>query len=55
MNVIKNLSNYFLDNGTPKANSDEFTLQYYEIWISEGVMSPMRGNFKKLQKSMFLN
>ena len=48
MNVIMNLYNYFLGNDTPKANSDELTLQYYEMWISEGEMAAIRGNFKKI-------
>jgi hypothetical protein len=32
----------------PKATSDELTLEYYEIWISEGIRSAFHGDFRKI-------
>jgi hypothetical protein len=32
----------------PKANSNELTLQYYDIWICEGMMAALHGDFEKI-------
>ena len=48
MDIIKYLSKRILGDDTPTANSDELTLQYYEMWISEGVWTAIRGNFEKI-------
>lgn len=47
MNVITYLSN-LVSPIRPKATNDELTLEYYEIYISEGVRSAFRGDFRKI-------
>lgn len=47
MNVITYFSK-LIANDSPKATSDELTLEYYEIWISEGIHSAIHGNFSKI-------
>ena len=48
MDIIKYLSKRITGEESPKATSDELTLQYYEMWISEGVFTAIRGNFQKI-------
>ncbi len=48
MNVITYLSKRFLGEDRPKANSDELTLEYYEMWITEGFMAAIHGDFHKI-------
>ncbi len=31
-----------------KVVSDELTLQYYELWVSEGIMAAIHGDFQKI-------
>ena len=47
MNVITYLSN-LVSPSRPKANEDEFTLEYYEIWITEGVRAAIHNDFRKI-------
>jgi hypothetical protein len=47
MNVITYLSN-LVSPLRPKATEDELTLEYYEIYISEGVRSAFHGDFRKI-------
>ena len=47
MNVITYFSKMISDD-KPKATSDELTLEYYELYISEGIHSAMRGQFSKI-------
>jgi hypothetical protein len=47
MNVITYFSK-MISPDKPKATSDELTLEYYEIWISEGIRSAIHGNFSKI-------
>ena len=42
MNVIAYQSNQIIVDNTLKAEFDELILQYYEIWISEGVFAVIR-------------
>jgi hypothetical protein len=48
MNVITYLSKRFRGEDSPKANSDELTLEYYEMWVSEGIMAAFRHEFNKI-------
>jgi len=48
MNVITYLSKRILGEDIQKATSDEFTLQYYEMWISEGIMAAIHNSFQKI-------
>jgi hypothetical protein len=48
MDIIKYISKRLSSEESPKANSDELTLQYYEMWITEGIMAAIHGNFKKI-------
>jgi hypothetical protein len=47
MNVITYFSK-MISPDKPKATSDELTLEYYEIWISEGIRSAFHGDFRKI-------
>lgn len=47
MNVITYLSN-LISPSRPTASEDELTLQYYEMWISEGIHAAIHGNFSKI-------
>lgn len=47
MNVITYLSN-LVSPLRPKATEDELTLEYYEIYITEGIHAAIHGNFKKI-------
>ena len=47
MNVITYFSK-MISPDKPKATSDELTLEYYEIWISEGIRSAIHGDFRKI-------
>ena len=47
MNVITYLSN-LISPSRPRASEDELTLEYYEIWISEGAFSAIHRDFKKI-------
>jgi hypothetical protein len=47
MNVITYLSN-LVSPSRPKASEDELTLEYYEIWITEGFRSAIHGDFRKI-------
>lgn len=48
MNVITYLSKRILGEDIQKANSDELTLQYYEMWISEGIMAAVHNSFQMI-------
>lgn len=48
MNVISYLSKQLSVKVVPKENSDELTLQYWELWVSEGIRDAMRGNSSKI-------
>jgi hypothetical protein len=48
MNVITYLSKRIMGEDIQKATSDEFTLQYYEMWISEGMMAAIHNSFQKI-------
>ena len=48
MNVITYLSKRILGEGTAKATKDELTLQFWELWITEGVEAAVRGRFHKI-------
>jgi hypothetical protein len=47
MNVITYFSK-LISADRPKASQDELTLEYYEIWISEGIRSAIHGDFSKI-------
>lgn len=47
MNVITYFSK-IISSDRPKATPDELTLEYYEIYISEGIHAAMRGQFSKI-------
>jgi hypothetical protein len=47
MNVITYLSN-LVSPSRPKATEDELTLEYYEIYITEGIRAAIHGDFKKI-------
>jgi hypothetical protein len=47
MNVIMYLSNLVYPS-RPRASEDELTLEYYEIYISEGIRSAIHGDFRKI-------
>ena len=47
MNVITYLSK-LVSTDRLKATSDELTLEYYEIYISEGIHAAIRGQFSKI-------
>lgn len=47
MNVITYLSN-LVSPSRPRASEDELTLEYYEIYISEGIHAAMHGQFNKI-------
>lgn len=47
MNVITYLSKQILGE-KPKATQDELTLEYYEIYITEGIRSAIHGDFRKI-------
>jgi hypothetical protein len=47
MNVITYLSN-LVSPSRPKASEDELTLEYYEIYISEGIRAVIHGDFRKI-------
>ena len=47
MNVITYLSN-LVSPSRPRASEDELTLEYYEMWISEGMHAAIHGNFNKI-------
>ncbi len=48
MNVITYLSKRILGEDIQKANQDELTLQYWEIYITEGMMAAIHGDFHKI-------
>ena len=48
MNVITYLSKRIMGEDIQKATSDEFTLQYYEMWITEGMMAAIHNSFQKI-------
>jgi hypothetical protein len=49
MNVITYLSKRLSgQEPAPKASEDELTLEYYEMWISEGMRSAIHGDFRKI-------
>ncbi len=48
MNVISYLSKRLLGEEVPKANSDELTLQYWEIYITEGIRAAIHKDFHKI-------
>ena len=48
MNVISYLSKRILGEEAPKANQDELTLEYYEMWISEGIMAAIHNSFQMI-------
>ncbi len=48
MNVITRLSKRFLGEDVPKANQDELTLQYWEIYICEGISAAIHNSFQKI-------
>ena len=47
MNVITYLSN-LVSPIRPKAAEDELTLEYYEIYITEGIHAAIHGDFRKI-------
>jgi len=47
MNVITYLSN-LVSPSRPKASEDELTLEYYEMWISEGIMAAIHNSFQMI-------
>lgn len=47
MDIIRYVSKQTMSY-VQKANSDELTLQYYEIWICEGMMAALHGDFQKI-------
>jgi hypothetical protein len=48
MNVISYLSKRILGEEAPKANENELTLEYYEIYITEGIHAAIHGDFRKI-------
>ena len=48
MNVITYLSKRLSGEVSPKANQDELTLEYWDIWITEGMMAAIHGDFHKI-------
>ena len=48
MNVITYLSKRIMGEDIQRATSDEFTLQYYEMWITEGMMAAIHNSFQKI-------
>jgi hypothetical protein len=48
MNVISYLSKRILGEETPKANENELTLEYYAIYITEGIHAAIHGDFRKI-------
>jgi hypothetical protein len=48
MNAIKYFFKRKMGDDIPKANSNELTLQYYEIWLCEGMMAALHGDFEKI-------
>jgi hypothetical protein len=48
MDIIKYISKRLSGEESPKANSDELTLQYYEMWISEGIIAAIHNSFQKI-------
>ncbi len=48
MNVISYLSKRLLGEESPKANSDELTLEYWEIYITEGIRAAIHRDFQKI-------
>lgn len=47
MNVITYFSK-LIASDIAKANENELTLQYYEIWISEGIRAAIHRDFRKI-------
>lgn len=47
MNVIRYLSN-LVSPSQLRASEDELTLEYYEMWISEGMRSAIHGDFRRI-------
>ena len=47
MNVITYLSN-LVSPIRPRASENELTLEYYEIYITEGIHAAIHGDFKKI-------
>lgn len=48
MNVVADLLSKVVLADNPKATHNELTLEYYEIYISEGIHAAMRGEFSKI-------
>ena len=48
MNVITYLSKRLLGEEAPKANENELTLQYWEIYITEGIRAAIHKDFTKI-------
>ncbi len=48
MNVIKYFFKQKMGDDIPKAKSNELTLQYYDVWICEGFMAAIHGDFEKI-------
>jgi hypothetical protein len=48
MNVITYLSKRLLGEEAPKANENELTLQYWEIYITEGIRAAIYKDFHKI-------
>lgn len=47
MNVITYFSK-LISPDMPKANENELTLEYYELWISDGIYSALHRDFRKI-------
>jgi hypothetical protein len=48
MDIIRYVSKQIIREDIPKANSDELTLQYWEIYITEGMSAAIHGDFHKI-------
>jgi hypothetical protein len=48
MNVITYLSKRILGEEAPQANENELTLQYWEIYITEGIRAAIHKDFRKI-------